>query len=83
MGQSEVALNHLERTMDAMGDEEWVHGSLVAALLNHDAGRHLTAINAVTVGFLLSLSSLLRAVAAKLDAITHHAHILDCLVLCS
>lgn len=47
MGQSEVALNHLERTMDAMGDEEWVHGSLVAALLNHDAGRHLTAINAV------------------------------------
>ena len=47
MGQSEVALNDLERTMDAMGEEEWVHGSLVAALLNHDAGRHLTAINAV------------------------------------
>ena len=46
-GQSEVALNHLERTMDAMGDDDWVHGSLVAALLNHDAGRHLTAINAV------------------------------------
>ena len=47
MGHSEVALNHLERTMDAMGDEEWVHGSLVAALLNHDAGRHLTAVNAI------------------------------------
>ena len=47
MGRSEEALNHLERTMESMDDDVWVQGSLVAALLNHDEGRHLTAINAV------------------------------------
>ena len=47
MGRSEEALNHLERTMESMDDDVWVQGSLVAALLNHDEGRYLTAINAV------------------------------------
>ena len=46
-GESERALNHLERTLAGMEGELWVHGELVAALLNHDDGRHLTAINKV------------------------------------
>ena len=46
-GQSEQALNHLERTLAGLGDETWIQGNLVKALLNFDGGRTLTAINSV------------------------------------
>lgn len=46
-GQSEQALNHLERTLANLGDEVWIQGRLVRALLNFDGGRNLTAINTV------------------------------------
>lgn len=46
-GESERALNHLERTLAGMEGETWVHGELVAALLNHDSGRTLSAVNAL------------------------------------
>ena len=46
-GESERALNHLERTLSQLEGETWVHGQLVAALLNHDSGRTLSAVNAL------------------------------------
>lgn len=46
-GESERALNHLERTLATMEGETWAHGELVAALLNHDSGRNLSAVNAI------------------------------------
>jgi hypothetical protein len=46
-GQSEEALNHLERTLANLGEEVWIQGRLVRALLNFDGGRTLTAINTV------------------------------------
>jgi hypothetical protein len=46
-GQSEQALNHLERTLANLGEEVWIQGRLVRALLNFDGGRTLTAINTV------------------------------------
>ena len=46
-GESERALNHLERTLSTMEGETWAHGELVAALLNHDSGRNLSAVNAI------------------------------------
>ena len=46
-GESEPALNHLERTLAGLDGEIWVHGELVAALLNHDSGRTLSAVNAI------------------------------------
>ena len=46
-GESERALNHLERTLASMEGETWAHGDLVAALLNHDSGRKLSAVNAL------------------------------------
>lgn len=47
LGRSEEALNHLERTINALDETSWVQGRLVQALLNHDDGRSLTAINTV------------------------------------
>ena len=47
LGRSEEALNHLERTLSDLGETPWVQGRLVQALLNHDDGRSLTAINSV------------------------------------
>ena len=47
IGQSEKALDHLERTLKQGHDEPWVQGMLVQALLNHDAGRTLTAVKMV------------------------------------
>lgn len=47
LGRSEEALNHLERTLSDLGETPWVQGRLVQALLNHDDGRSLTAINTV------------------------------------
>lgn len=46
-GQSEEALNRLERVLSNMDGEEWVQGRLVQALLNLDGGRRLTAISSV------------------------------------
>ncbi len=46
-GQSEEALNRLERVLANMDGEEWVQGRLVQALLNLDGGRRLTAISSV------------------------------------
>ena len=45
VGRSEEALDHLERTMNALEDDSWVLGKVVVALLNDDAGRTLTAVN--------------------------------------
>lgn len=45
LGESERALNHLERVLEGMGPDEWVMGSLTRALLNHDTGRTLTAMD--------------------------------------
>ena len=47
LGRSEEALNHLERTLSDLNETSWVQGRLVQALLNHDDGRSLTAINTV------------------------------------
>ena len=47
LGRSEEALNHLERTLSDLGETTWVQARLVQALLNHDDGRSLTAINTV------------------------------------
>ena len=46
-GQSEEALNHLERQLAALDEGAWPHGQLVAALLNLDDGRTLTAVSAI------------------------------------
>lgn len=46
-GRSEEALNHLERMLAEIGDEPWVHGEVVRALLNLDDGRTLTAISSL------------------------------------
>jgi len=46
-GESERALNHLERTLAGMEGETWAHAELVAALLNHDSGRTRSAENAL------------------------------------
>ena len=45
MGQSEQALDHLEQVLAKMEEDEWVLGSVTRALLNHDAGRTLTAVD--------------------------------------
>ncbi len=46
-GRSEEALNHLERMLENLGEKTWTHAEVVKALLNHDSGRHLTAVNAL------------------------------------
>ena len=47
VGRSEESLNRLERALNSDGNETWVHGRLVQALLNFDDGRRLTAITAL------------------------------------
>ena len=46
-GRSEEALNHLERVLSQTGDEPWIHGEVVKALLNLDGGRAITALSAI------------------------------------
>ena len=43
IGQSETALNLLERYVKTNSLEDWVHGGVVTALLHLDEGRVLTA----------------------------------------
>ena len=45
LGRSEEALNHLDRFLSIHREEKWIHGQIVRALLNYDAGRRLTAID--------------------------------------